>query len=51
MLVVQGDSDPFGMPPGAPNRTIAVVAGNHGLGRDMTPVAAAVREWLAGLSS
>jgi uncharacterized protein len=51
VLVVQGDSDPFGMPPGAPNRTIAVVAGNHGLGRDMTPVAAAVREWLAGLSS
>jgi uncharacterized protein len=49
VLVVQGDSDPFGMPPDAPNRTIAVVAGNHGLGKDMTPVAAAVREWLGGL--
>ena len=47
VLVVQGDSDPFGMPPEAPNRTVAVVPGNHGLGRDMAPVAAAVRGWLA----
>jgi predicted alpha/beta-hydrolase family hydrolase len=51
VLVVQGDSDPFGMPPEAPNRTVAVVPGNHGLGKDMTPVAAAVREWFAGLSA
>jgi uncharacterized protein len=51
VLVVQGDRDPFGMPPDAPNRTVAVVAGNHGLGKDMTPVAAAVRGWLGDLPS
>jgi predicted alpha/beta-hydrolase family hydrolase len=46
VLVVQGGSDPFGMPPEAPGRTVAVVPGNHGLGRDMAPVRDALRGWL-----
>src|SRR5215211_9092533 len=29
VLVVQGRRDPFGMPPDGPNRTVAVVAGDH----------------------
>ena len=34
MLVVQGESDPFGMPPDAPDRTVARVKGDHGLKAD-----------------
>ena len=46
VLVVQGERDPFGMPPEAPNRTVAVVAGDHGLKSDRAAIAAAVRDWL-----
>jgi predicted alpha/beta-hydrolase family hydrolase len=46
VLVVQGERDPFGMPPAAPGRTVAVVAGDHGLKADRAAQAAAVREWL-----
>jgi uncharacterized protein len=49
MLVVQGTSDPFGMPPTAPNRTVAQVPGNHSLRTDLTAVAEAVRAWLPGI--
>lgn len=45
VLVVQGESDPFGMPPEGPNRTVVRVAGNHSL-RNTTAVRAAVSEWL-----
>ena len=45
-LVVQGASDPFGMPAGGPNRSIVTVPGNHGLKADLEAVGAAVREWL-----
>jgi uncharacterized protein len=45
-LVVQGASDPFGMPPATPNRTVAVIAGSHSL-RGSAAVAAAVSDWLA----
>jgi predicted alpha/beta-hydrolase family hydrolase len=45
-LVVQGTSDPFGMPPPGPKRTVAQVAGNHGLKTDLDAVADAVRSWL-----
>ena len=31
VLVVQGESDPFGMPPDAPSRTVVRVQGNHSL--------------------
>jgi uncharacterized protein len=46
-LVVQGDKDPFGMPPAAANRTVVQVPGNHSLRTDVEAVAAAVRSWLA----
>jgi uncharacterized protein len=45
-LVVQGTSDPFGMPRGGANRDIVEVPGNHGLKADLDAVAAAVRDWL-----
>ncbi|MFL5911799.1 MAG: alpha/beta family hydrolase [Gaiellaceae bacterium] len=48
-LVVQGTSDPFGMPPAAPRRTVVQVAGNHSLTADLDAVAAAVRDWLPGV--
>ena len=49
VLVVQGERDPFGMPPEAPGRTLAVVAGDHGLKSDRAAQAAALRDWLAGV--
>jgi uncharacterized protein len=48
VLVVQGERDPFGMPPPGPNRKVASVAGDHGLKADVDAVAAAVRGWLPG---
>src|SRR5205085_10631567 len=51
VLVVQGDSDPFGMPPEAPGREVVVVVGNHGLKKDLDRLAGAVRDWLSGLPS
>jgi uncharacterized protein len=45
-LVVQGASDPFGMPPAAPNRTVIEVAGDHGLKKDIPALTAAVSDWL-----
>ena len=46
VLVVQGERDPFGMPPEAPNRTVVKVAGDHSLKADLEAVAAAIRNWL-----
>ena len=46
MLVVQGESDQFGMPPAGDRRTVIEVPGNHGLKKDLDAVAAAVRGWL-----
>jgi hypothetical protein len=51
MLVVQGERDPFGMPPSSPTRTVVQVPGDHGLKKDIEAVAAAVREWLRPMSS
>ena len=45
VLVVQGDSDPFGMPSGAAGRTVVEVPGNHSL-RDADAVSAAISDWL-----
>jgi uncharacterized protein len=50
VLVVQGESDPFGMPPPAAGRSVVTVAGNHSLKADRDAVAAAVREWLPGVA-
>jgi predicted alpha/beta-hydrolase family hydrolase len=49
VLVVQGESDPFGMPPDGPARQVVRVAGNHSLKADLDAVAAAVRGWLPSL--
>jgi predicted alpha/beta-hydrolase family hydrolase len=46
VLVVQGASDPFGMPPDGPAREVVAVAGNHSLTGDVPAVAAAVEAWL-----
>jgi predicted alpha/beta-hydrolase family hydrolase len=46
VLVVQGERDPFGMPPSAPNRAVVKVAGGHGLKADLDAVASAIRDWL-----
>jgi hypothetical protein len=51
VLVVQGESDPFGMPPPAPNRTVVALRGNHSLKSDMPGLQAAVRNWLDTLLS
>jgi uncharacterized protein len=48
-LVVQGERDPFGMPPPGPSREVAKVPGDHGLKADLDAVAAAVRAWLPGV--
>ncbi|MFI5122614.1 MAG: alpha/beta family hydrolase [Vicinamibacteria bacterium] len=48
-LVVQGESDPFGMPTGGTNREVVTVAGNHGLKKDLDAVATAVSDWLTGI--
>jgi uncharacterized protein len=51
VLVVQGDSDPFGMPPPAPGRQVVTVPGNHSLKGDLHAVGASVRDWLPGVLS
>jgi uncharacterized protein len=49
VLVVQGASDPFGMPPSSATRTVVEVAANHSLRTDLPAVASAMREWLPGV--
>jgi uncharacterized protein len=49
VLVVQGTSDRFGMPPEGPQRKVVEVAGDHGLKADTGAVADAVAAWLADL--
>jgi predicted alpha/beta-hydrolase family hydrolase len=46
VLVVQGERDPFGMPPDGARRTVVPVPGDHGLKADVDAVATAVRSWL-----
>ena len=45
-LVVQGEGDPFGMPPPSKLRTVVAVPGNHSL-RAAAPVREAVQDWLS----
>jgi uncharacterized protein len=45
-LVVQGKSDPFGMPKATKNAEVVPVAGNHSLKGDLDAVESAVRGWL-----
>jgi predicted alpha/beta-hydrolase family hydrolase len=51
VLVVQGERDPFGVPPTARNRTVATVPGDHSLRTDVEAVAAAVAKWLSSPST
>jgi uncharacterized protein len=46
VLVVQGASDPFGMPPDGPGRRVVTVAGDHRLVGDLDAVQGTVRTWL-----
>jgi predicted alpha/beta-hydrolase family hydrolase len=48
-LVVQGERDPFGIPPSGPRRDMVLVPGDHSLRTDLEAVAAAVRGWLPGV--
>jgi uncharacterized protein len=48
-LVVQGERDPFGIPPASALRTVVEVAGDHSLRTDLAAVADAVRAWLPGI--
>jgi predicted alpha/beta-hydrolase family hydrolase len=48
-LVVQGERDPFGMPPRSTLRQVVTVSGDHSLRSDLPAVAAAVRDWLLRL--
>jgi predicted alpha/beta-hydrolase family hydrolase len=47
VLVVQGASDPFGMPPDGPGRSVVVLKGNHSLSSDVNGLRSAVRDWLS----
>jgi uncharacterized protein len=49
VLVVQGASDPFGMPVGGEGRSVVTVPGNHSLTSDLPAVVEAVRAWLPGV--
>jgi len=49
-LVVQGERDPFGIPPPGPARQVVTVPADHGLKADLDGVAAAVGSWLSGFS-
>jgi uncharacterized protein len=49
VLVVQGESDPFGMPPPAPGREVIAQPGTHALTSDLSALAEAVRGWLSHL--
>ena len=49
-LVVQGERDPFGMPPPAPNRVVVQIAGTHSL-RSNSAVEEAVSAWLLGIAT
>ena len=49
VLVIQGDSDPYGMPPPGPHREVLAVRGDHSLRTALPGVAAAAAGWLDAL--
>jgi predicted alpha/beta-hydrolase family hydrolase len=49
VLVVQGERDPFGLPPAAPGREVVLLRGDHSLRSDAPALHAAVTEWLQKL--
>ena len=51
VLVVQGDRDPFGMPPAAAGRTVVVIEGaDHGLKKGRATIVESVLEFVARLT-
>lgn len=48
-LVVQGERDPFGVPPPGAGRSVVLVPGDHGLKADLHAVGKAVGDWLRAL--
>ena len=51
VLVIQGESDPFGMPPPAAGREVVTQPGTHALTGDLAALAEAVRGWLARVAN
>jgi predicted alpha/beta-hydrolase family hydrolase len=51
VLIIQGDRDPFGMPPPGPTRTVVTVAGNHSLRTGLADIGAAISSWLDSITS
>jgi predicted alpha/beta-hydrolase family hydrolase len=51
VLIVQGERDPFGMPPSSARREVVVVQGDHSLKTDLQAVTAAARDWLSALAT
>jgi uncharacterized protein len=49
VLVVQGVSDPFGMPDAAPGRTVEQVPGDHALKGQASRVGELVAQWISAL--
>ena len=49
VLVVQGERDPFGIPPPGPQRSVVLVAGDHNLRGDLGALQQAVRDWLGAV--
>jgi hypothetical protein len=47
VLVVQGESDPFGMPPPRRGRRVVTVLGDHGLKKETDAIGRTVAGWLA----
>jgi predicted alpha/beta-hydrolase family hydrolase len=48
VLVVQGERDPFGLPPAGPGREVVTIPGTHSL-RSSSAVEAAVAPWLSSV--
>jgi predicted alpha/beta-hydrolase family hydrolase len=51
VLIVQGESDPFGMPPPGAGREIVTVRGNHSLTGDLATLGTAVGDFLRSLAA
>ncbi|MCL3861210.1 alpha/beta family hydrolase [Actinotalea sp. K2] len=47
VLVIQGATDPFGMPEAGPDRQVVVVPGDHSLRKGLDLLRPAVRAWLS----
>lgn len=46
VLVIQGERDPFGIPPAGAGRTLVTVDGDHGLRKELPRIAATAAGWL-----